>query len=63
MKKKYTLRTEVLAARGWQTWTVEAESEEEAIRLHDEGMDELEDEEIEVHELGKPKVIEVEDIE
>lgn len=57
---KYRIDCGVKSARGWQSFTVEAGSKEEALRKHAEGESEYLDEEVEVTELEKPQVFEAE---
>lgn len=51
---KYRITREIEQSNGTQTWIVEANSKEEAIKNYNAGEGEFEAEEVEVTELGKP---------
>ena len=53
----YLIECSVISAQGRQIWEVNAESEAEALELHEKGKSAFVDEEIEVHELDKPEII------
>lgn len=52
VKKKYLVCADIESAQGSQTWTVEAETEEEAIEIMNGGGGEFDCEEVEVTALG-----------
>jgi hypothetical protein len=52
----YYITSEVKSVAGWQQWRVEAESEEEALRLFRQGDVEFVDEEIEVQDIEDENV-------
>lgn len=54
---EYTIQTKVLAVSGYQFWTVEADSEEEALQKFNDGDGDHEREEIEVIEVGEPVIL------
>ena len=56
--KKYIITCQVEETHGFQYWTVEAESEKDALKQHSEGKSAFESEEIEVLSLGEPEISE-----
>ena len=53
----YLIECPIISAQGRQTWDVNAESEAEASELHKKGKSAFVDEEIEVLDTDKPKII------
>ena len=51
-KKRYFFSTEVTSVQGWQEFYIDADSEEEARELLDQGEGEFSAEELEVYGLG-----------
>lgn len=58
---KYRIATTIEAAHGTQWWAVDADSPEEALRLHNAGESKFDEEEIEVTELAEPTLDDVEE--
>ncbi len=52
----YRITCPITKMRGSQTYTVEADSEDEALRKHDAGESDYENQEIDVLQHGKPEV-------
>lgn len=53
---KYRITCEVKQTHGEQTFLVDADSEDDALAKHKDGLSEFEAEEIEVVALGEPRV-------
>ncbi len=60
---RYTILVSVEHASGWQTWTVDADNEEEAIAKFNSGEGEPSEQEVEVTAIGQPHIIDKHDIE
>lgn len=52
----FNIKTKIEQVSGWQFWTIEAESVEEAKRKFYAGDAKFEDEEIEVTDCGEPEI-------
>ena len=61
--KKYYVTAEILHATGYQTYSVLANSEEEAIKELNDGGGEWVEEDVEITDLGEWVVCEIEEIE
>ena len=55
--KRFLILTSVLNAEGYQTWYVDADTEEEALRKYDEGGGDIYSSEVDVTSLGEPEVM------
>jgi len=57
--KQYRITFPIKTTRGLQSYIVKANSEEEALTKHNEGLSEFEDELIEITSLGDPGIEEI----
>ena len=57
--KEYRIICEVKNASGWQSWIVEAESEEEALKKYEDGYAMFEDVELEATSFCEPEIEEI----
>ncbi len=55
--KQYTIKVPLVSASGWQLWTTEADSSEEALKRHKDGESKLRRQEMEDYEEGEPEVL------
>jgi hypothetical protein len=53
---KYIIHIDVLRARGRESWEIEAASQEDALKMWDEGEGFLTHEEYEADDYGKPQI-------
>jgi len=60
---KYHINTSIKSASGFQTWEIEADSPEQAFELFNSGEGNVVQEEVEITELEKPDIDDVEEIE
>lgn len=58
---KYRISQTVRDTHGFQTWTVDADTPEEALELHEAGQSDFEMEEVEVVSLEPAKIDDVEE--
>ncbi len=56
--KEYNISCDVLAAKGYQIFSVMAESEEDALERFHKGEYAFVDEEIEIMDIGRPEILE-----
>ena len=60
--RRFTIQTTVTGVSGKQHWTVDAETDSEALKKYESGDCEFEAEEIEVVDTSNPQIIKVEDL-